>query len=350
MTAITLEHGLDYILRHFEDQTRIWPRTISTKTTKGRQVLAYSRQEALARFKQANWLDCRISAYPTPSEVSCFVGINLDLAPDIIMIDLDRQTFQTKKAFSLALSKMLNKIREMLNFQPTVIWSGSGYHIYLVLDAFVLETEDAFNNRWFGQQPSQKFLRFAEIFLSNGKCDLQHNKTVSFRNMMLRIPGSINSKNGQTVIMIQKWNGHERPSIKLLLEDFYVYLCDQRIKELTSRQKRRQKQRQKFSSNSQSYDNSRLWIEKLLQTPLQDYRKFAIWRILAPYLINVKKFSEQDASNIIREWLDKCDKLRKLSFNPDQKIREGLNGAAKGYFPIRFEVLKQDNSELYNVL
>jgi hypothetical protein len=205
-------------------------------------------------------LDCKISAYPPPSEISSFVGVKLEIAPSIIMIDLDRQTFQIEKAFKLALSKTLNKIRKTLNFQPTVVWSGSGYHIYLALDSFVLEAEDTFNNSRFGQQPSQKFLRFAEIFLSNGKCDLQHNNTVSFRNMMLRIPGSINSKNGQTVIMIQKWNGHERPSIKLLLEDFYVYLCDQRIKELTSRQKRRQKQRQKFSSNSQSYDNSRLWI------------------------------------------------------------------------------------------
>jgi hypothetical protein len=230
ITAITLEQGLDYILRYFEGQNQIWPRTISTKTTKGGQVLVSSKEEDLARFKQANWLDCRISAYPPPSEVSSFVGVNLEIAPSIIMIDLDRQTFQTEKAFRIALSRTLNKIKQSVNSEPTVIWSGSGYHIYLVLDAFVLEAEDAFNNSRFGQQPSQKFLRFAEMFLSNGKCDSQHNKTVSFRNCMLRIPGSINSKNGQAVKIIRKWNGHDKPSIKLLLEDFYVYLCDQRIK------------------------------------------------------------------------------------------------------------------------
>jgi hypothetical protein len=32
------------------------------------------------------------------------------------------------------------------------------------------------------------------------------------------------------------------------------------------------------------------WIEKLLQTPIDDYRKKAVALILAPYLINIKKY------------------------------------------------------------
>lgn len=100
------------------------------------------------------------------------------------MIDLDREIFNTQKAVEIALSRTLKKIEKFnsTEIQPTVIWSGNGYHIYLVLDAFVLETEDIFNNSRFGQQPSQKFLRFAEHFLPNGKCDSQHNKTISFKN------------------------------------------------------------------------------------------------------------------------------------------------------------------------
>jgi len=31
------------------------------------------------------------------------------------------------------------------------------------------------------------------------------------------------------------------------------------------------------------------WIEKLIQTPIDDYRKFAVWRILVPYLIDIRK-------------------------------------------------------------
>ena len=90
---------LDYILSHFktddkeeEGQPRLWPRTISTKATQGRQVIVNSQQEALAYFKAANYFDCRISAYPywRPSIVSSFAGIKNPIAPDLIMIDLDR--------------------------------------------------------------------------------------------------------------------------------------------------------------------------------------------------------------------------------------------------------------------
>jgi hypothetical protein len=49
--------GLDYILGHFEHQMQLWPRTISTRATEGIQVKAYSKEEAVARFKQANFVD-----------------------------------------------------------------------------------------------------------------------------------------------------------------------------------------------------------------------------------------------------------------------------------------------------
>lgn len=48
--------GLDFISSHFEDA--IWPRTISTRTTEGRQVLVCNQEEVVARFAQANYLDC----------------------------------------------------------------------------------------------------------------------------------------------------------------------------------------------------------------------------------------------------------------------------------------------------
>lgn len=45
------------------------------------------------------------------------------------------------------------------------------------------------------------------------------------------------------------------------------------------------------------------WIEKLLQTPIDDYKKNAVSLILAPYLINIKKLSYDGALNIINNWL-----------------------------------------------
>jgi hypothetical protein len=335
--SMTIKEGLNYIVSHFEGQP-LWPRTVSTKATENRQILVKSREEALARFAQANFLDCRISAYPPPSELSSFVGVNLDIVPSIVMIDLDYETFKTQRAFEMALSKTLKEILKIGVSKPTVIWSGSGYHIYLVLEAFVLESVDVFSN----SNPSQRFLRFAEWFLSNGKCDPQHNKTVSLRNCMLRIPGSFNSKNGQTVRIIQKWNS-DKLNIRLLLGSFHTWLVDQRLKEPQIR-------KGTFgNSHSSSGNNTIPWIEQLLNTKIADYRKLAIWHILVPYLLNTRTLSYDETYNIILEWLNGCNQLRRLDFNPNHRIKSALN-SSKDFLPIRCDKLKVENEGFYNLL
>jgi|GEM_PF-1156996 len=224
--SIPFDFGLDFILSHFQDV--IWPRTISTKITKNKQVLVYNREEALARFKQANFLDCRISAYPIYVE---WKGINRQ-APNFIFIDLDLGSFKRRLALDRALSKILKNINEKFhtNVCPTILWSGDGYHIYLPVDAVLLEAESEFAR--FGQ-PSRKFLQFAEVYLSNKKSDPCHSLGLSFKNCMLRVPGSFNSKNEgrEEVKIIQKWD-RNRPSIKPLYYRFDLYLLVQRSKEL----------------------------------------------------------------------------------------------------------------------
>jgi hypothetical protein len=218
--------GLVYLLCYFQEP--IWPRTISTKTTDKRQILVYSKEEALARFKQANWLDCRISAYPSYTE---YKGINRQ-APNFIFIDLDKATFDTEKAHNDALTTTLENIKQKLDgSSPTVLWSGNGYHIYQLVDAFVFEQQEIFA-KFQHMKPSRKFMQFAESFLSGNKADHAHNITISFKNCMSRVPGSINSKNGQTVKLLSRWDGY-RPKINPLLEDFYICLSSLRIKELT---------------------------------------------------------------------------------------------------------------------
>jgi hypothetical protein len=75
--------------------------------------------------------------------------------------------------------------------------------------------------------------------------------------------------------------------------------------------------------------------------------KKALWRIVAPYLINIKQLSYEDAFSIIREWLDKCDKIKPLDFSVGERIKANLNAATKvGYRPIGFSHLKTQNREL----
>jgi hypothetical protein len=71
-------------------------------------------------------------------------------------------------------------------------------------------------------------MQWAEQNLSDGKADPAHSKGVSFKNCMLRIPGSINSKNGQQVRILQKWDG-ERPCINWILKGFQRHLIQNKI-------------------------------------------------------------------------------------------------------------------------
>lgn len=79
----TTPNGLGYLLGHIAPP--IWPRTIPTHSTKGKQVLVYSGDQALAKFRQARFLDCRINAYPSYIE---WKGLNRH-APNFLFIDLD---------------------------------------------------------------------------------------------------------------------------------------------------------------------------------------------------------------------------------------------------------------------
>ena len=102
-----IEEGLEFILSHFDEP--IFPRTISTAVTYGAQVLVFSKEEAVQKFKAANMLDCRINAYPSYTQ---FKGLNRQ-APNFIFIDLDRCNFTTEKAHALALDKTLKNIKDL---------------------------------------------------------------------------------------------------------------------------------------------------------------------------------------------------------------------------------------------
>ena len=58
LTEKQVTEGLDFILSHFEKDS-IWPRTISTKLTEGRQITVYSKLEAMSYYKDSNYLDCQ---------------------------------------------------------------------------------------------------------------------------------------------------------------------------------------------------------------------------------------------------------------------------------------------------
>jgi Primase X len=334
--------GLDFILKHFTKEEIIWPRKISTKTTEGRQILVRNKEEALARFKQANHLDCRISAYPFREDWAYSL-----LGPYFIFINLDLEHFRSLLGLNRASDRTLRNIKTAFRDDtliPSKIWSGNGYHIYLPVQAFVPESETIFADLIESSECSRRFLQFAEKTLSDDKADKCHTTNLSFKNCMLRIPGSINStstsRSTSIVRIVQRWNA-VRPSIKPLLVDFYIYLQDIKLKRIVHQQRENSKNRNrngtenlvthKFSNSSNRNNNHQVipWIDALLETPIVDYRKFVIWRILAPYLINIKKLSYDEAFDQMRNWLANCDRVRRLDFNIDQRIKGNLRAAIK---------------------
>ena len=293
----------------------------------------------------ANYLDCRINAYP--AVYSEYKGPNRQ-APNFIFIDIDRSNFKTENAFELAVSKTIKNIKDKLpDAQPTILDTGNGCHFYQpIFSPFLLESIPELTKLY--GEPSKVFLKFAEQFLSNGKADHSHNPT--FKSCMLRIPGSINSKCDKQVTVTQKWNGN-LPAINYLLRDFRRYLIQQKI---NSRLEEVKRERRHFKSSAASIHNrntdSISWIESLLQTSLPDHRKYCIWRILSPYLLNVRKLTREEAYSVMKDWLDKCDEKERLNFYAKSKIREGLRGASKGYYPISLEKLKEENKTLYDIV
>ncbi len=97
--------------------------------------------------------------------------------------------------------------------------------------------------------------------------------------------------------------------------------------------------------------NNIFWIEKLLDTPLSDFRKNATNLILAPYLVNIKNLSDQQSFDILIDWLQKCNSFNKIDFNPISLANSALNIATqKKIPPMKLETLKNRNSEIYQIL
>src|SRR5829696_1051302 len=253
--------GIDFILKHFVNYLE-FPRMISTFKSKSAQFPVIDRNELISSFNSSNFFDCRIAAFPYLKE-------NISWVSDLIFIDIDKSNFKNERRFESAYKLTMKNIKEKLKGHPTVLFTGGGCHIVQPIEGIVLDEYKEFKR--FGN-PFDKFMRFAKDYLSNGKAD--KNNFPGLRSCLLRVPNSINSKYDTKVRIIQEWDGY-RPDIRLLLGDFHVYLVDEENK----RKKYNNDNLAKSNSFINQTNNRIEWIEKLLQTPIEDQRKYCLWRI-----------------------------------------------------------------------
>lgn len=357
------------------------------------QFSVSSGEEMFKRFNQANYVDCRINAYPEYTKWEKY-GI-VRYPPNFLFFDLDLSNFAKykvpEKMLERALKTTLNKIssiipkhsRTLLQSQhsslkrldgyyngnrvleestyakPTVLWTGNGYHVYLPISAIILDQEKYFSmdqfpclfssmgkyNNW---SVSEVFLKYAENYFTNGKADPQHMP--KYKTCLIRIPGSYNSKllyNGLSkkeslVKVVHRWNGKKIP-IQYLLKDFRRWLTQEEyIQKVKNKKRKNPRIMPKFLD---SYH----WIENLLHTPIEDHRKFCLFRILIPYLINVKFLSVEKTTETLESWLLKCNEKRSLGFNSRIEISNRIR-YVKTIKPLGIGKLKELNPQLYNEL
>jgi Primase X len=126
------------------------------------------------------------------------------------------------------------------------------------------------------------------------------------------------NEQNRDIKVIQRWDGF-RPKANPLYYHFYIYLADRKVQDFNM-------QRKQTQGHHTFRCNTIPWIEKLLKTPIEDYRKNTVSLILAPYIINVKKLSYDVALNIINNWLSKCNLLAYTSDeNRYMSVRTGHN-------------------------
>lgn len=374
---------IEFILSHFESD--LFPRKMMTLTSNG-QFTVYSEDEIFDKCKQSGFLDCRINAYP---EYTRWEKYDMPrYPPNFLFFDLDLTNFikykDPKKMLDRTLKDTLNRISALflkhsqfsrhpcqkindkdqqnldpMDIKPTVLWTGNGYHIYLPIDAIILDQEEFFSKdkfpslfltmgKYFNWAVSEVFLKYAEIFFTNGKADPLHKP--KYKTCLIRIPGSYNSKlihkglekEESLVKIIQRWNGQRIP-IQILLKDFRRWLIQEEYNQRIVNNKR------KHSRPAIRWSNTYRWIENLLQTPVEDNRKYCLLHIIVPYLVNVKNLSSEEVSHVIMDWLSTCSRLRPLDFDPSTEIRNRIK-YVKDFKPISMSKLQTENLKLYQLL
>jgi len=174
---------------------------------------------------------------------------------------------------------------------------------------------------------------------------------------MLRIPCSLNSDyvqfdGGKIIdipydarVRIEKyWDGNTPTVGRVLLMQYYNYLQFAEIRDIRKQKVSRIYGRPGECINLPGYD----YIEKICNEPLDDFRKFCIWKIFVPYFINVKRLPRLETFNRTKSWLDRCNSISRLDFNPRWRIDYALNNV--GTFSPTQDRLEDVNKLFYERL
>jgi hypothetical protein len=94
------------------------------------------------------------------------------------------------------------------------------------------------------------------------------------------------------------------------------------------------------------------WVEKIIGNGLPDGRKRFILYVLSAYLVNVKRLSEEEALQVVQEFLENsCRNHNNCEKIYDSFIRGDLQRVkSKGLKPITLKKLREKDPELYSLI
>jgi hypothetical protein len=349
-----VEKGIELLLAHFTAAgQQLFPRKMATYLQYG--IMVRNKQDILNACKRSSYIDCRLSAYPFAVDADIDAGL---VAPTILFCDIDRKLFSTEEEFQAAFAATCAKISETFgeNMQPTILWTGNGYHVYIVVNIKQMNRYERLVKFCpHNIEVSKEFLRYAEWYLTSEKCDPEHAGTLSFKSCLLRIPGTFNLK------CIENEDGESKdPQVKIIQESIGIgeiskdllrhyrhRLIEMRL-ELREKEANMRRYAAKSNIIKDRYDRQKyFWIEKLILTPIDHNRYFVIFRLLAPYCRRILKLSHEESEGKIREWLLACNNLKFVN-NLDNKITKALLNA-HNFRPMNLDTLREENAKKNNL-
>jgi hypothetical protein len=146
---------------------------------------------------------------------------------------LDITKFRTEKLLLKTLDTTIENISEDLGLatQPTVLFTGNGYHVYQPIRLPVLENESIFEPY---EDPSTEFIRYAAQKWTEGKNDPCNHPSVN--SCLIRVPNTVNSKNNKVVEVVQLWN-KVRPVANSMLFKLQIELARKKLAHKLRRQR-----------------------------------------------------------------------------------------------------------------
>jgi len=95
------------------------------------------------------------------------------------------------------------------------------------------------------------------------------------------------------------------------------------------------------------------WVERLLEHPVDDGRHRILWLIVAPYLVNIKGLSVEDAKKEALDYLQKCSKIKPIEGDLGRLADYYVNYASRvGLKPVSLQTLTREPQyrDLYEIL